>query len=115
MTDGILEENRLQVFIGYAFYLLNSDDGNIYVLSLGDDTETNHTIVTFIPKEEMNGDKLVLGWTDDLEVILRTLVEASVSIPPEIVGKLCEVLPIKVKSERDITTGKTIITILEQE
>ena len=105
------EESITRNFLGYIYFLLNSDDGNIYVLSLitGDDGEK---YVTFLPKdEEIDPEVAIVGWSEDsLQNLMEGFRMANVTITPELYDKQDELLPVLVRIHRDKITGKSTLT-----
>ena len=106
------EGNSIREFYGYAYFLLNSDDGNVYVLS--QITENNVTRLEFLLKdEEIDPEKTLIGWHEDLldlaKFVNDTLKYSGVVVPHIFYEKLEEILPIKVKIQKDKETGKRIL------
>lgn len=106
------EGNSIREFYGYAYFLLNSDDGNVYVLS--QISENNENRLEFLLKgDEIDPEKTLIGWHENLVDLAKfvndTLKNNGVIVPQVFYDKLDEILPIKVRVQKDKESGKRIL------
>lgn len=112
-VDSIKQGSEVDDFFGYVYFLLNSDDGDIYVLSLVSD-ENGTRSLQFLPKEKtIDPETTVIGWSEDLTFLLdlvnNSYKVSGVIIPDIFYNKLSEIMPVKAEIHRNRVTKTTTI------